>query len=164
MKNNKHRRVSQKAGLCRFRESIQNCDPEPCAETGKHIFLWDSQNKELPISGAALMFFHEMYSNRLSFLFKFTKTPTNSSFYFVLWGKNVNRTNRFAFFSFTPGQEEPSYKWLQTKIRLKMPDIFRNFHCIRSDAKHTSVQRQRYNDVQTNCRAVHLEHQQLFDS
>lgn len=145
--------VSQKTGLCRFwRESVQNCDPGPCAETGNHTFIWSSQNKEFPISGAALMFFHDMYSNRLIFLFKFTETLENSSFYFVLWGKNVNRTNRFAFISFTPEQEEPSYKWLQTKIRCKMPDTFTNFHCIRSDAKHTSVQRQRYNDVQTNSR------------
>lgn len=66
--------------------------------------------------------------------------------------------NRFAFYSFTPEQEEPSYKCLKTKIRCKMSDTFTNFHCIRSEAKHTSVQRQRYNDVQTNCRAVHLDH------
>lgn len=53
------------------------------------------------------MFLHGMYSNRLSFLFKFTETLENSSFYFVLWGKSVNTTNHFAFFTFTPEQEEP---------------------------------------------------------
>lgn len=36
-----HEMVSQKAGLCRFwLESVQNCDPGPCAETGKHTFLY----------------------------------------------------------------------------------------------------------------------------
>lgn len=59
-----HEMVSQKAGLCRFwGESVQNCDPGPCAEAGKHKLLRVSQNKEFPISGAALMFFHEMCSN-----------------------------------------------------------------------------------------------------
>lgn len=53
-----HEMVSQKAGF--WRESVKNCDPGPSAETGKHTFIWGSQNKEFPISGAALMFFHEM--------------------------------------------------------------------------------------------------------
>lgn len=32
--------------------------------------------------------------------------------------------NRFAFFSFTHEQEEPSYKCIKTKIRCKMPDTY----------------------------------------